>query len=173
MPLGALDLVNSSTYYQQSKELFTNSSGDVTVSGANVTSTGGTSTICNDYGLPWTGDDSPNSVVTAPTAGMAVFDVNHGTFLGNVATVPSRPLFTLDRSPGNVSGIYIVVAAYGGCGVADYYQGGPGVTSGTPAALYWDNCIWGNRGTTISGNTFTIQANNVAGLHGADDRHHG
>ena len=161
MPLGPMDQPNSATYYVNNKQLFTGP--DATVSGANVTSTGGTVTICADYGQPWTGNDSPSSVSQAPSVGMGVFDTDHGTFLGNVQTVTSANAFTLDRSPGNVSGIDLAVSAYGGCGIADYFGGGPGVTSGTPAALYWDNCIWGGRGVTVSGNTFTTQANNVRG----------
>lgn len=156
IPLGALDQQNSSTYYPQTNTLFTGS--DATISGANVTSTGGTTTICS-------GVDNPNYAAGTATAGMKVFNQNTGAFLGTVlaSPAPTHTTFTLNNSPGNVTGAQLVMSPTGGCGVADYYQGGPGVTSGTPAALYWDNCIWGNRGTTVSGNTFTMQANNVLG----------
>ena len=162
MPLGALDLQNSSTYYIQNKELVT-LNADASVSGSTVTSSGGTTTLCTDYGGSWTGDDSPNSVAMTPSPGMAVFDTDHGTFLGNVATASSPNSFTLTGSPGNVTGVHLALSAYGGCGIADYYQGGPGIASGTPSANYWDNCIWGNRGITISGNTFIIQSNVILG----------
>lgn len=161
MPLGALDQQNSTLYYQQSKILVT--AADSSVTGSAVVSTGGTTTICSDYGLPWTGDDSAASVVTAPDPGMAVFNQNTGAFLGNVNTVTNATHFTLTASPGNVTGANLLVSAYGGCGPTDYFNGSAGVSSGTPSAPYWDNCNWGSRNVIVAGNKLSMDAAAVTG----------
>lgn len=160
-PLGALRQPNSATYYQQTKVLTT--SADTTVTGAAVASTGGTTTICANYGDPGSPDNTPAQVVTAPTSGMGVFNLATGAYLGNVATVTSAHAFTLNDSPGNVTGASLLVSSYGGCGPTDYFDGALGVTSGTPAALYWDNCIWGSRNVSVSGNEFSTTAATVTG----------
>jgi hypothetical protein len=54
-----------------------------------------------------------------------------------------------------------VLSAYGGCGVADYYGGGRGVSSGKPSLPYWDNCIWGSRNVTVRDNSFAMDATHV------------
>ena len=165
VPLGVLNQPNSTTYYHQTYELQTFSS-DAAITGNSVTSAAGTTTLCTDYGVPPASDDSgggPASVVQAPSTGMGVFNINTGTFLGNVATVTSANAFTLDRSPGNASGLRLMLSGYGGCGPADYYAAAPGVTSGTPAANYWDNCVWGGRDVTVSGNINSIDASVVTG----------
>jgi Right handed beta helix region len=158
-PLGVLDQSNSTTYYQQSRVLFTDA--DTAISGSEITTADGTKTICADYGK--VADDGPGTTVQAPSAGMGVYDQNSGAFLGTVATVISAKAFTLSRSPGNRTGSSLLLSAYGGCGPADYYGGQPGMSSGHPPADYWDNCIWGSRNVTVSGNRFSIDAEAVAG----------
>lgn len=161
IPLGVLDQPNSTTYYQQSKVLVTN--GDSAVTGSSVTSTGGTTTICANYGQSGSSNDSPASVVTAPSAGMGVWN-QAGTYLGNVATVASANAFTLTDSPGNVSGASLVLSADGGCGPADYFgASAPGDLSGTPSEAYWDHCIWGSRNVTVDNNQFNMDAATVTG----------
>jgi hypothetical protein len=61
------------------------------------------------------------------------------------------------------SGAALYVSAYGGCGPADYFGAGPGVSTGTPSAPYWDNCIWGSRNVSVSGNEFSTTAATVTG----------
>ena len=155
-----LDGANS-TYYLQTKVLTTH--GDTTVSGPSVSSAGGTVTLCANYGDPSSPDNSNGSSVQAPSVGMGVYDLNGGTFLGNIASVSSANSFTLDRSPGNESGASLIVSAYGGCGPADYYGGGLGKASGSPSADYWDNCLWASKNVTVSGNTFSTDADTVTG----------
>lgn len=154
-PLAPLQESASSLYYLQYKAMQTASS-DAKISGSSVTSAAGTTAICDQYG-----NDASNTV-TAPSVGMAVFDMNSGHYLGNIASVTSAHAFTLNDSPGNETGARLMVSAYGGCGPADYYGGGPGKKTGQPAAEYWDNCIWGARNITVSGNTFSLDASAVA-----------
>ena len=159
IPLGAL-ATNSATYYQQTKVLATAS--DATISGSSVTSTGGTITLCADYGSP-IHSDNPGGVVQAPSVGMAVYNLATNAYLGDIATVTSANAFTLNTSPGDVSGAALYVSAYGGRGPADYFGAGPGVSTGTPSAPYWDNCIWGSRNVKVSGNVFSMSASTVTG----------
>lgn len=159
IPLGALDQNNSPLYYKQGNVLITD--GDTSISGSSVTSAGGTMTICAGYGSR--ADNGPGSAHQAPSAGMAVYDQNSGKFLGTVTSVSSDHSFTLSDSPGDRSGASLLLSAYGGCGPADYYGGGPGVESGSPKAMYWDNCIWGSRNVTVTRNTFAIDAAKVTG----------
>lgn len=56
-----------------------------------------------------------------------------------------------------------MLSAYGGCGPADYFGGDLGKKTGRPAAYYWDNCVWGARNVRVTGNTFIMQADRVAG----------
>jgi parallel beta-helix repeat protein len=162
--LGVLNQMNNNaTYYTQTKVLITAS--DTAISGTSVTSAGGTAAQCSNYGATSGAGGNYTSTVTAPSAGMGVFDQAKGTFLGNVQTVTSANAFTLDRSPGAsyAAGDALELSAYGGCGPADYYQGGLGTTSGTPPAAYWDHCIWGSRNVTVSGNQFSINSGTVTG----------
>ncbi len=159
VPLGVLDQPNSAMYYLQSKVLTTGA--DATFTDSSVTSSGGTATICAGYGTQ--ADLGPGTSVRAPAKGMAVYDQNSGSFLGTVVSVTSAHAFTLSRSPGNKKGVMLLLSAYGGCGPADYYGAGPGVTSGRPQADYWDNCIWGSRNVTVKGNVFSIDASTVRG----------
>jgi hypothetical protein len=160
--LGPLDQPNSSTYYTQTKVLQTG--GDTAVSGSSVTSAGGTQTLCSNYGAPGA-QGNAQQTVTAPSAGMAVFDERTGKFLGNVAHVTSAKSFTLSRSPGSAygRGDALLLSAYGGCGPADYFNGGRGVASGRPAADYWSNCIWGSQNVTVKDNAFSVDAATVTG----------
>ena len=160
VPLGALNQSNSATYYQTTKILTTNA--DTSITGNAVTSTAGTTTICSNYSGGSHGGGQSN-ITQAPSAGMAVYDQNSGHYLGNVATVTSANAFTLTGSPGNETGASLVVSAYGGCGPADYYSGGLNTQSGTPAAYYWDNCIWGSRNVTVTGNSFSTSSSTVTG----------
>jgi hypothetical protein len=164
VPLGALDQPNSSIYYQQTKVLTTNA--DAAISGSSVTSTGGTTTLCDNYGASGGSGGSggqQGGAVEAPSVGMAVYDLKSGAFLGKVASVTSATAFTLSDSPGDESGASLLLSAYGGCGPADYFGGSLGVSSGAPADRYWDNCIWGSRNVTVSGNTFALDARAVTG----------
>lgn len=158
-PLGVLDQSNSTTYYQQSRVLTTGA--DAAISGHVVTSTGGTQTECADYGT--IADNGSASNLRAPSVGMAAYDLNSGAFLGTVAAVRSARFFVLSRAPGNRRAATLLLSAYGGCGPADYFGGGAGVASGHPSANYWDNCIWGSRNITVSGNRFVIDVSAVTG----------
>ena len=80
----------------------------------------------------------------------------------------SANAFTLTTSPGNVSGAALYVSSYGGCGPADYFGGGPGVSTGAPSNPYWDNCIWGSRNISVSGNVFAMNAGTVTGCTNAN-----
>ncbi|MGA3335277.1 MAG: right-handed parallel beta-helix repeat-containing protein, partial [Terracidiphilus sp.] len=167
IPLGALDQANSSLYYFQTEELETDSS-DAVISGSTVTTSAGTTKLCNDYGQTASQESDGTYIlgqnqVQAPSVGMGVFDINAGTFLGNVASVSSANQFTLNQSPGNRSNARLMVAAYGGCGPADDFGGAPGVTSGNPAEYYFDNCVWGGRGVTISGNVQSANGTTITG----------
>jgi hypothetical protein len=158
-PLGALDQRNNPIYFHQSNVLITGA--DATITGSSVTSSGGTTTICASYGTNL--DLGPASSVRAPANGMAVYDQNSGAFLGTVAGVTSAHAFTLSRSPGDEKGAQLLLSAYGGCGPADYYGGGPGAMSGKPQANYWDNCLWGSRNVTVKDNVFSTDASTVLG----------
>jgi parallel beta-helix repeat protein len=165
VPLGSMNQSNNTTYYQQTKELQTAAS-DAVISGSSVTSPAGTIAFCDDYGDTRAnegGGGGQSNVAQAPSVGMAVFDMNSGKLLGNVARVTSAHAFTLSRSPGNESRAKLLLSAYGGCGPADYYGSSLGTRSGKPAAHYWDNCIWGSRNIIISGNTFSAKANVITG----------
>jgi parallel beta-helix repeat protein len=151
IPLGVLDQDNNTTYYKQGSILDTGS--DSAISGSSVTTAGGTQTICNNYGQSV--DASSDVTSQAPSVGMAAYDENTGKFLGNVVSVTSANAFTLSKSPGDETGASLLLSAYGGCGPADYYHGAPGVKSGTPKAYYWDNCNWGSRNVSVTGNTFS------------------
>ena len=159
IPLGALSQNNSPLYYKQGRVLVTN--GDTSISGSSVTSSGGTTTICASYGSSV--DNGSDSVHRAPSVGMAVYDQNSGTFLGTVTSVSGEHSFTLSGSPGDRTGASLLLSAYGGCGPADYFGGKPGAESGSPKALYWDNCVWGSRNVTVTGNTFALDAAKVTG----------
>ena len=159
LPLGALNRNNSSVYYKQGAVLVTG--GDATISGDTVQSADGTTTICAAYGEAV--DEGPESIVRAPSVGMAVFNQNSGAFLGTVTGVTSAHEFTLSISPAAASGVSLMLSAYGGCGPADYYGGGFNVMSGKPVAKYWDNCIWGSRSITVKGNVFMTNAATVTG----------
>lgn len=164
VPLGALNQSNSGLYYQQSQVLTTGS--DARVSGTSVTSSGGTHTLCSDYGATQQnegGGGNQQSGSRAPSPGMAVFNLNTGALIGEVASVASAHSFTLRTAAPGVSGASLLLSAYGGCGPADYYRSGRGVKSGKPAALYWDNCVWGSRNVTVTGNNFEMQAYRVTG----------
>jgi hypothetical protein len=159
VPLGPLSRSNSPVYYKEGKVLVT--SGDTSISGSSVQTGGGTMTICAGYGS--SADNGSASTVQAPSEGMAVYDQNAGTFLGTVTSVSSAHSFTLSGSPGNRTGATLLLSAYGGCGPADYFGGKPGVASGSPKARYWDNCVWGSRNVTVTGNLFSINASAVTG----------
>ncbi len=164
IPLGALGQANSALYYRQSQVLVT--SADATVTGTSVTSAGGTTTICADYGTN-NSDAGPASTAQAPSTGMAVYDQTTGAFLGTVSSAASAHSFTLSGTPRNLAGATLLLSAYGGCGPADYYGGGPEVASGTPRADYWGNCSWGARNVTVSGNVFSVNASAVQGCQTA------
>lgn len=161
--LGPMDQANSSTYYTQTKVLQT--AADTAISGSSVTSAGGTETLCSNYGAPAGPQGNAQQTVTAPSAGLAVFDERTGKFLGNVAHVTSAKSFALNRSPGTAyaSGDALLLSAYGGCGPADYFSGGPGAASGRPSADYWDHCIWGSRNVIVKDNVFSVDASTVTG----------
>ena len=129
-----------------------------------MTTTAGMVTLCGNYGGAQA-DAAPGGTQHAPSPGMAVFDMNAGTLLGTVAATPAPTAtsFTLTRAPGNATGVRLLVSAYGGCGPADYFGGALNTASGHPAARYWDNCIWGSRNITVTGNTFSMNAASVNG----------
>jgi parallel beta-helix repeat protein len=160
-PLGALRQPNNVTYYQQTKVLTT--SADTSISGSVVASAGGTTTICANYGDNGSPNNTPAQVVTAPSSGMAAYNLTTGAYLGNIATVASAHSFTLNDSPGNVTGASLMVSAYGGCGPADYFGGALGTASGTPTADYWDNCNYGSRNVEVSGNELSTGSAAVTG----------
>ena len=147
-------------YYRQTRFLL---GGPATVSGSAVEVGDGLTTLCSNYASGAQENGFEERVATAPNIGMGVYDMDTGTFLGNVAAASSPSSFTLDREPGDVSGATLLLSAHGGCGPASYFGSGPGVSSGTPALPYWDNCIWGSRNVTVTGNTFTMSADRVTG----------
>ena len=165
-PLGAMGERNSTKYYQQDEVLETHADG--AISGSQVTTTGGTFTLCSDYGNSIAPGGSDSSEVHAASVGMAVYDLDSGAFLGTVAGVTSPRTFTLSRSAGHKTGATLLLSAYGGCGPADYYGGRLGVKSGRPLADYWDNCIWGSRNVIVSGNSFSMDAGKVTDCTIAD-----
>jgi hypothetical protein len=70
-------------------------------------------------------------------------------------TLASTPTGTLP------SDAYVVLSTPGGCGLYDLYGAtGPGQT-GSPAADYWSNCIWGAFNTQVTGNTETLDSSTV------------
>jgi hypothetical protein len=159
VPFGPLAQANSPLYYRQSMVLVTGA--NATITGSSVTSSGGTTTICADYG---TGSETGSaSTIQAPSPGMAVYNQTSGAFLGNVANVGSAHSFTLSRAPGNTTGTTLLLSAYGGCAPADYYGSGHGAASGQPPAYYWDKCLWGSRDVTVRDNVFAIDASTVRG----------
>jgi hypothetical protein len=160
-PLAPLNQQNSSLYYRQTK--FLQTGADASVSGASVATASGTSTLCGNYDSGTQEASNVAVAVHAPAVGMGVYNENTGAFLGNVATVTSANAFTLDRSPGNTTGATLELSAYGGCGPADYYGAAHGQNSGQPAADYFDNCLMGSQNVTVSGNTFSIQADQITG----------
>ena len=159
-PLGVLDQDNSTSYYRQAQVVLTG--GDAVVSGTSVTSAGGAQALCDGYGG---GQDLSTGKVRRPARGMGVYNLNTGAYLGTVASVTSANSFRLSRPAGHVSGVTLLLSAFGGCGPADYFGGGPGAASGRPAAQYWDNCIWGSRNVTVSGNRFSADARAIKGCN--------
>ena len=148
----------SATYYRQTKYLRADSS---TISGSTVTSGSGAETLCSHYDTGSQENGSQEHLAKTPEPGMAVYSLDSGAFLGNVASAASDRSFTLDRSPGDASDVDLLISAYGGCGPANYYGSGFGQSSGQPKADYWDNCLWGSRNVTVSGNTFVMHADRV------------
>jgi hypothetical protein len=167
-PLGTLSQANSRTYYQQPNVLLTNA--DTTISGSSVASTGGTTTICADYGINTSAPyGTYQAAVRAPRLGMSVYDMNSGKYVGTVAIVASAHSFTLSGSPGDERSASLLLSDTGGCGPADYHGAiSPGATSGTPAARYWDHCLWGSRNITVKDNYFSIDASTVDGCTAAN-----
>lgn len=161
-PLGAMGQANSSIYYQQNKVMET--ANDVTISGSSVTSTAGVYAYCSNFGdTPPYDFGGPSQTYMAPQVGMGVWNVDTGAYLGDVATATSSTAFTLNTSPGDTTGARLAVGSYGGCGPSDYYNSAHGVTSGTPAELYWDNCIWGTQNVTVKNNSFNMDGSAVTG----------
>ena len=37
------------------------------------------------------------------------------------------------------------------------------MASGSPKAMYWDNCVWGSRNVTVTGNLFSINPSAATG----------
>lgn len=159
LPLGVLGQNNSPDYYKQGKVLVTEA--DAKVSGETVEVSGGTQTLCANYGEAV--DGGAQTVKHAPSVGMAVYDQNSGAFIGTVSSVTSAEEFTIDKSQKKASGLSLLLSAYGGCGPADYYGGDLNVKSGQPAADYWNNCIWGSQSVTVKGNVFKLDAASVQG----------
>lgn len=161
VPFGSLSSYNIGLYYQQGAVLVTNADADI--SGSSVTTAGGTQSFCDDYAKSPQGSANGTSLtVNAPTVGMAVYNQKTGAYLGKVLTVTSANAFTLDTSPGDVTGASLLLSAYGGCGPADYFGGRPGISTGSPSKPYWDNCIWGSRNVTVTGNVFSLDAGTVS-----------
>jgi hypothetical protein len=160
-PLGVLGQVSNATYYQQNRVLTTDA--DTTVSGDSVTSAGGTRTLCANYGQPGGSGGEVGASARAPAVGMGVYNLNSGAFVGTVASVRDAKAFTLSKPAGRLSGASLLLSAFGGCGPADYFGGRLGATSGRPPARYLDNCIWGSRNVTVTGNLFSASAGVITG----------
>ena len=138
--------------------------GDATVTGATVTSTAGTQSLCQDFNTSGNASYSNqfSQAVNAPLVGEQVYDQNTGAHLGQILTVASANSFTLNTSPGDETGASLVISQYGGCGPADYYgASAPGQVTGTPPAAYWDNCLFGAKNYTVKGNQFLVNASVV------------
>ena len=100
-----------------------------------------------------------------PSAGWHVYD-STGEIPANdtISSCVSANSCTLAHpATGNTTGDYIVASEQGGCGYADLIGSTEGTTSGSPAANYWDNCLWGTRNVTVSDNTFSMASNSVTG----------
>jgi len=168
-PLGSLEQTNNPTYYHQGTILET-TAADATISGSSVRTASGTISYCDDFGKsPQNMPANDVKVSKAPIRRMAVYNMGSGAFLGTVDGVSSSRSFTLNHAPGNATGVRLLLSAYGGCGPADYYGGGPGKRSGNPPAFYWDNCMLGSRNITVSRNTFSMDASKVTGCTMAND----
>ena len=82
-PLGALEETTDPTYYQQGSILETNSA-DAEVSGDSVTTASGTISYCDDFGKsPQNKPGNDDEVKQAPVNGMAVYNMNTGSFSRN------------------------------------------------------------------------------------------
>jgi parallel beta-helix repeat protein len=160
VPLNA----QSRIYYRQTRVLRANGAAIV---GRSVTSHEGARTYCSFYGTRSRDDGTQEVRSQRPDVGMAVYDLGSGELLGHVATAASAQTFALDRPVGALARRDLLLSAYGGCGPADYAGGGPGRTSGRPAARYWDNCLWGSRNVIVSGNVFSLRADHVADCRAA------
>jgi parallel beta-helix repeat protein len=160
VPLGALDQPNSKTYYLQTKVLLTGA--DASIAGTRVTTTGGTKTLCDNYGNGHT-SGSIGGTTQAPSTGMAVFNLDTGKFVGTIAQVTSPHSFALSAQAPSAKGARLIVSAYGGCGPADYYRAGLAQQTGHPAAAYWNNCIWGSRNVTVAHNHFAMNSASITG----------
>ncbi len=159
IPLGALDQPNSRTYYLQTNVL---TSTDARIAGTRVTTAGGLKALCAGYG----GDQKNSNMgsqVQAPSAGMAVFNLQSGAMIGTVASGATAGSFTLAGKAHGNGRAQILISAYGGCGPADYYRGSLTARSGKPLASYWLNCIWGTRNVIVSHNNFTMDTAKIRG----------
>ena len=159
IPLGALDQPNSSTYYLQTNVL---TSTNAHIAGTSVTAAGGLKALCAGYGGDQTNSNMGNQV-QAPSPGMAVFNLSTGAMIGTIGSVASASSFTLTAKAPSPGRAQILISAYGGCGPADYYHGGPAARSGKPVSDYWLNCIWGSRNVTVSHNIFSMNTARIRG----------
>lgn len=164
-PLGTLHQQNNATYYMQYKELLTES--DTSISGTSVSSVGGTQTICTGYDSATPGSDITYTYIPkTPVAGMYVYDQSTGKEVGTLASAASPNSFTLAAPPPGGSyatGDRLLLQQGGGCGFPDFADATrPGQVTGSPAAPYWDHCLWGSRNITVSGNYFSINAAQVS-----------
>jgi hypothetical protein len=149
----------------QYNELLTES--DTSISGTSVSSVGGTQTICTGYDSATPGSDITYTYIPkTPVAGMYVYDQSTGKEVGTLASAASPNSFTLAAPPPGGSyatGDRLLLQQGGGCGFPDFADATrPGQVTGSPAAPYWDHCLWGSRNITVSGNYFSINAAQVS-----------
>ena len=164
-PLGTLHQPNNATYYMQYKELLTGP--DTSISGKSVSSKQSAQSICTGYDSATPGSDTSYTYTPeTPLKGMYVYDQSTGKEVGTVASAASPNKFTLAAPPPSGSytaGDPLLLQKGGGCGFPDFADAtGPGQVTGSPAAEYWDHCLWGSRNITISGNLFSINASQIS-----------
>ena len=153
----------NSTYYQQWNQA---SVGDGVTNGTTtITSSGGFTQLFQPSGNYC----SPTGPSITPGAGWYVYDSAGKIPAGDtISSCSSANSCTLTKAvTGSTTGDYIVASEAGGCGYADLIGSSEGNTSGSPAADYWDNCLWGTRNVTVSGNTFSMASASVTGCTAA------
>ncbi len=80
-----------------------------------------------------------------------------------VSSCSSATSCTLAGTPSGTlpAGTTVYLSTPGGCSLYDFYGATSPGNSGSPAADYWDNCIWASRNVQVSGNSLSLDSNLV------------